>query len=172
MLSVLLAAALLSSPVESAARPLSLDDCRKMALTANIDILNAADEISAAKADRASVAGLFGPRAHLDAGIDWWSNAYEIPLGPPMTPPTPPLVARKQETRSLTATIIQPITALLAIYEDFHLQNLGVDIAKIRQQAVRREIDYQVTEAYFRLLQASSLSEVDAKSVEQVTAQL
>jgi outer membrane protein TolC len=52
------------------------------------------------------------------------------------------------------------------------LAKLGIDVAEIKRKTARRDIAYQVTEAYYRLLEAKRMAEVAEKSVEQVASQV
>jgi outer membrane protein TolC len=167
----LLASALVSGSAGtgSESRPLSLDECVKMALSRNVDVENAEAEVDAATAARASTAALLGPKLHVDGSNLLWSKPFAIPFAPP---PAPPTVLRESNTRSITVSVIQPVTPLLAIFEGYKLQDLGVDVAKIQREATRRDVAYRVTEAYYRLLQAQSLAGVAATSVDQVQSQL
>jgi outer membrane protein TolC len=79
---------------------------------------------------------------------------------------------RPQWTWSVGVTLAQPIGALWTVREANVLTKLGVDIAEIKRKSARRDVAFQVTEAYYRLLQAKSMAAVAEKSVEQVTAQV
>jgi outer membrane protein len=85
---------------------------------------------------------------------------------------TESIVFRPQWTWSVGATLAQPIGALWTIREANVLTKLGIDVAEIRRKAAQRDVAYQVTEAYFRLLQAKRMAEIAEKSVEQVSAQV
>lgn len=166
LLAVLIAAG--PASVEGA-RAMTLEECVRMALERNADIAGANAEVDASRAARASIAGNFGPRVQVEGNILRWEDAYEIPLAPP---PAPPMTVRDELTSSLTVRVVQPITALAAIYEGFRVRDLGVDVARVRRDVVRRDTVFAATEAYFRLLQAQKLAEVSRTSVEQVQAQL
>jgi outer membrane protein len=82
------------------------------------------------------------------------------------------LTLRPQWTWSVGVTLAQPIGALWTIREANTLAELGVDVAEIRRRTARRDVVYQVTEAYYRLLQAKRMADIAEKSVEQVAAQV
>jgi outer membrane protein len=82
------------------------------------------------------------------------------------------LVFRPQWTWSVGVTLAQPIGALWTVREANVLTKLGVDIAEIKRREARRDVAFEVTEAYYRLLQAKSMAAVAEKSVDQVTAQV
>jgi hypothetical protein len=52
-------------------------------------------------------------------------------------------------------TLAQPIGALWTVREANVLTKLGVDIAEIKRKEARRDVAFQVTEAYYRLLRPS-----------------
>jgi outer membrane protein TolC len=83
-----------------------------------------------------------------------------------------PMTLRPQWTWSAAATIAQPIGALWTVREANVLTKLGIDVAEIRRKSARRDVAFQVTEGYYRLLQVKSMAAVAEKSVEQVTAQV
>jgi outer membrane protein TolC len=49
---------------------------------------------------------------------------------------------------------------------------MGVDLAGLQRKATRRDVAFQVTEAYYRVLQAMRLVDVAQKSVENIDAQV
>ena len=49
---------------------------------------------------------------------------------------------------------------------------MGVDLAGLQRKAAHRDVAFQVTEAYYRVLQAMRLAEVAEKSVENIDAQV
>jgi outer membrane protein len=166
----LLASALVSGSAGtgSEARPLSLDECVKMALSRNVDMMSSDAEIDAASAQRASTLALAGPKLHVDGSDLEWSKPFSLAFAAGV----PPTVLRERNTTAVTVSVIQPVTPLLAIFEGFHLRDLGVDVAKIQRESTRREVTFLVTQAYYQLLEAQSLADVATKSVEQVGAQV
>ena len=147
-----------------ALRQLSLPECVTAALGRNVDVLSAADDASIADAQRSGARGQFGPKVHLDASLEYWNEPYVFDGFP----------IHDRTVWNVTATATQPITALFAIYDTYKVRDLGVDIAAVRHETVRRETAFRVVERYYRLLQAvSGLEEVSAASVAQLsTAQL
>jgi len=75
-------------------------------------------------------------------------------------------------TWNASVSLIQPLTGLFAIYENYKLQDLGVDVATVKREAEKRDIAFHVTESYYRLLQAMRLSEVAVASVDELESQL
>lgn len=140
----------------------TLEQCVQLALARNIEVRTASEERSVAEAERSSVRGQMGPRLNLDANYQHWNEPYVFDG----------IRAHELNVWNVTATIIQPLSGLFAIYDAYKVRDLGVDIAAVRLEATRRQTAYRVVESYYRLLQAESLVDVAAASVEQLNAQL
>jgi outer membrane protein len=164
-------------PLAARAETMTLDQCVVSALKNNPEIASADSEIEAANATEKKTYGSFGPRVKLEAGVQVWDKSMPFSLGP-LTNMIPADAAssmpnlRDQVTWSAGATIAQPLGALWTIKEGYTLTKLGVDVAKIQREVSQRNIAFQVTEAYYRLLQAKRMTEVAEKSVEQVDSQV
>jgi outer membrane protein len=192
----LLGFALLASATASA-EPMTLDQCVASALKNSPDTAVANLEMEAALSKKNAARGGYSPRLKLDAGVQRWDKPMNVPLfaglrqfcstcpwtgadGASIPPPNSgapllidmPMPLRPQTTWSASATLAQPIGALWTIYEANQLAKLGIDVAEIKRKAARRDVAYQVTEAYYRVLQAKRMADVAAKSVEQITAQV
>lgn len=149
----------------------TLTDCVRLAMERNPDVASADDVVEAAVAARASARGNLGPRLRVEANALRWNSPFESSLSMPGAP-SRSLVTREQTTTGFTVSVVQPVGSLWSIFEGYRLRGLGVDAARLRGQATRRDIAYQVTEAFYRLLQATRLAEVASASVEQVEAQV
>lgn len=190
------------APLAAQAETLTLDQCVSIALKENPEITGAGFEVEAAVAKKNAARGGYSPRLKLDAGVQRWDKELAMPLfagvvmacprcewnyDPNATFTLPggkeipaantadllkPAVLRPQWTWSVGATIAQPIGALWTVREANVLTRLGIDLAEIRRKTARRDVAFQITEAYYRLLQAKSMAAVAEKSVEQVTAQV
>ena len=176
-----------------APQTVTLEDCLKLARTGNPDLASAEDEVEAAAAGRRGAMGSFGPKVNLQASYLRWDKVAVADFGssfgpllaglfeniPPAEQPNwsrlasiPPTVIREQTTKSLAATVTQPITPLWTILEAYDLKDLGLDVAEIKRQASRNDVAYQVTEAFYRVLQAKGLFQIAEKSVAQVESQV
>jgi outer membrane protein len=185
------------APLSARAETLTLDQCVGIALKSSPDTAVANLEVEAALAKKDSARGGYSPRLKLDAGFQRWDKAMNIPLfsslkqfcenctwKPAVDPSTlpagtsPPLLIdmpmplRPQWTWSVGVTLAQPIGALWTIHEANELARLGIDVAEIKRKAARRDVAYQVTEAYYRVLQARRMADIAQKSVEQIAAQV
>lgn len=149
-----------------APRRMSLADCVAAALRNNPDVKTAGEEHDVATARRWEAGGNFGPRVHLDANLQEWDSKFTINFG------GTPFTVRDQFTWTFSASAIQPLTGLFAIYEQYHMGDLGVDVADIRKRATQRDVGFRVIEGYYRLLQSERLAEVAVTSVDQLQAQL
>jgi outer membrane protein TolC len=143
-------------------RVVRLAECVRIALSKNTDVRSADDDMSMAEASRASTRGRFGPRLQVDASATRYDSAY-ILMGLPV---------HDAFTWSAMASLTQPITPLLAIYDEYKISELGVNVAAIRREAIRRDTAQRVVEGYYRLMSAERLSEVTSASVEQLQGQL
>jgi outer membrane protein len=140
----------------------TLEQCVKLALERNLDVRSADEDELLAQAQRSGISGQFGPRVNVDGSYEHWNEAYVFNDFP----------VHDADVWNITATITQPITALFAIYDAYKVRDLGVDIASVRREAVRRETAFRVVESYYRLLQAERLGDVAVASVDQLNAQL
>jgi outer membrane protein TolC len=182
----------------AAAEPMTLAKCIDVALQGNPDITSANLEVDATTAQSKSARGAFGPRLHLDAGIQRWDSPLSanfadmlIPvvnvglqnkngltpidksdLTGPLAALAQPIELRAQTTWSASVTLAQPIASLWTINEGYALRKMGVDLAGLQRKATRRDVAFQVTEAYYRVLQAMRLVDVAQKSVENIDAQV
>jgi outer membrane protein len=141
---------------------MTVDQCVAAALARNVDVLTVADDVKIAESERAGTRGAFGPKVHLDASYQHWNEPYVFDNFP----------IHSTDVWNVTASVTQPITPLFAIYDAYKVRDLGVDIAAVRQEALRRETASRVVESYYRLLQAERLGEVAVASVDQLGAQL
>jgi len=141
--------------------PKTLEQCVTTALTQNLDVRLSAEDKAIAGAQKTGAAWQFGPSVHVDGTYQHWTRPY-ITLGIPI---------HEQDVWNVTATITQPITQLFAIYESYKVKDLGVDIAQIRHEALRRQTALSVVQQYYQLLQAERLRDVAQVSIEQLSAQ-
>jgi outer membrane protein len=180
---------------DAAARRITLAESVEIALKQNPDVTASKHEVDAAEAAHSSAVGNYGPRLKVDASVQVWDKPLEMDFLGSMVPlidarvqqlglanqatiqnaPTmtiPPITFRNQTTWSAGVTLAQPIASLWTIHDAAKLREIGVDVAKIRRESIRRDTAYQVIEAYYRLLQVMRLEEINSKSVEQVEAQV
>jgi outer membrane protein TolC len=109
-------------------------------------------------------------------GLSALQDTDMIPTGPTTQESVKQLTAdtvvRRQITWSASATLAQPLAALWTVNEGYKARKLGVDVAEIGRKTADRDVTFQVTEAYYRLLQATRMAEVAQKSVDNIDAQV
>jgi outer membrane protein TolC len=154
---------------EEAPRKMTLADCVREAMVRNPDVQTAHDEIAVAAAQRWEIGGQMFPKLRVEASVQEWGAPYVIQFSPP---PAPGLTFHDQFTWTFTAQMIQPLTPLIPLLEQYHVRDVGVDIAHIRKDVAHRDTAYRVIETYYRLLEAERLAEVAVTSVDQLTGQL
>ena len=156
----------------SAARPMSLDDCIAFAATHSPDALSGDLEVEGARASEAGVRGELGPKVRVEGNVLRWNSAFNLPFAlPGASGPPPVLTVRDNFTWTASASVIQPVSALFLIYDQFKVQALGIDVTSIRRDVAKRDVAFRVAESYLRLLEASRLVEVATTSVTQLEAQ-
>ncbi|HEY8038599.1 MAG TPA: TolC family protein [Polyangiaceae bacterium] len=146
-------------------RTTSVGEAVAVALRQNPDALSSEAAVSGAQASRAEVRGNFFPRLHVDANLQQWNSPFDLAFGPAT------FRVREAFTWTFTPSIVQPLTPLWAIYDQYKVQDYGVDVATLKRQVTRRDIAYRVVESYYRLLEAQRLAEVADTSVSQLEAQ-
>ncbi|HEY3817772.1 MAG TPA: TolC family protein [Polyangiaceae bacterium] len=146
-------------------RTISLADAVATALRQNPDAQNSEAAVRGAEADRGVVAGNYGPKLHVDANVQQWNSPFDINFGGLA------FQVRNAFTWTASVTLTQPLSGLWTIYDQYQVGNLGVDVAAIQRQVTRREVAFQVAQAYYRLLEAERLAEVAKTSVSQLEAQ-
>jgi outer membrane protein len=154
------------APSTMATRPTSLADAVAVALQQNPDALTSESEVHGAQADRAGVNGGFFPKLHVDANATQWNTPFTIALGPGGN-----FTVRNAFTWTASVSLIQPLTPLWSIYDQYKVQDLGLDVTEIRRRVTRREVAFQVAQGYYRLLENQRLADVARTSVTQLEAQ-
>ena len=98
-------------------RRMTIDECIAVAVQRNPDALSSELEVRAAEAARAGTMGEFGPKLRLEGNALQWNSPFDVVFAPPGTPgPTPPIRVRDAFSWIGTASLIQPITPIYAIY--------------------------------------------------------
>jgi outer membrane protein len=147
------------------ARTMTVEACVREALGRNPDSLSSDYDVQAAEAGLSGARGAFAPKLHADAAFQEWFSPFTIQFGPQA------FRVRDPFTWTTSVSLIQPITNLFSIYDQYQVQNFGVDVAAIKREVTRRDVAYAVVESYYRLLEAQRLGEVAATSVEQLESQ-
>jgi outer membrane protein len=156
-----------AAPSTIGSRPTSVAEAVAIALRDNPDALTSEAEVHGAEADRGAVNGTFYPKLHVDANVTGWNSPWNLSFSSAF----PSFKVRNWDTWTASVSLIQPLTGLWAIYDQYKVQDLGVDVAALKRLVTRREVAFQVTQAYYRLLEAQRLTDVAESSVVQLQAQ-
>jgi outer membrane protein TolC len=154
-----------AAPSTMGTRTTSLSDAVALALRQSPDALDSEAQVREAEAARTQSKGTFLPKVHLDANF----QEFNAPFGLNFSGQT--IQVRDQFTWLFSPSLIQPLTTLWAIYDQYKIASYGVDVAALKRRATRREIAFQVAQGYYRLLEAERLSQVAETSVTQLEAQ-
>ncbi|MGH7298266.1 MAG: TolC family protein, partial [Polyangiaceae bacterium] len=152
------------APSTMAARGTTVEAAVDIALRQNPDALTSESQVRGAEAERSGTRGGMLPRLHVDANLQQWNSPFAIAFSFPGVT-APPFTVRDAFTWTTSVSVIQPLTQLWWIYDQYKVQDLGVDVAAIKRQVTRRELAFQVTQAYYRLLEAERLRDVADSSV-------
>jgi outer membrane protein len=152
------------APGSPGARTMSLADCVTVAVHESPDVKSRDADVASAEADRAGVKGAFGPKLSASAAI-LGNTSATLAFGGST------LVIPSAWTGSVGASLTEPLTALVAIYDQYKIEDMGVDVASIERVATRREIALRTVQAYYGLLEAMRLASVADDSVVQLEAQ-
>src|SRR5258708_4387985 len=129
--AALVAAAARAQTVQ--ARTIPLTECVAIALRENPDAQSSEFAVRGAEAQRAEVRGAFAPRVQFDGNVQQWDRPFSIDFsGGNFT-------VRNAFTWTAGVSLIQPITTLFPIYDQYKVQELGGDAASTRRAATRRE---------------------------------
>jgi outer membrane protein TolC len=159
-------------PVVAGGRRMALDECITIALSHNVDSLTSDVEVTGARSERNEVRGEFLTKLRLEGAAQLWNSEFSLPFAiPGSTGPTPVITARDNFTWTGSVSLIQPLTTLWQIYDQYKVRDLGVDVAQVRRDVTRRDLAFKVAEAYMRLLEAQKLADVAGVSVTQLEAQ-
>jgi len=164
----MIAVALVAGSVEAQPAPgrtISLVECVAIALRENPDAQSSEFAVRGAEAKRAEVRGAFAPKVQFDGNVQQWTSPFAIAFGGTS------FTVRDASTWTAGISLIQPITPLLAISQQYKIQEFGVDVASIQRATTRREVAFQTVESYYRLLEAERLTEVANASVTQLEDQ-
>jgi outer membrane protein TolC len=159
-----------SAPSTLGTRPTSLAEAIALALRQNPDALTAEAQVREAQGTRTGAKGAFLPKLHLDANAQEYDSPFSIALALPGLP-TGAFPVRDQFTWQFSPSLIQPLTGLWSVYDQYKVASYGVDVAAIKRLVARREVAFQVAQGYYRLLEAQRLADVADASVTQLEAQ-
>ncbi len=146
-------------------RAMPIEECVSVAIARNPDSLSADFEVEAAEAGRSGVRGELLPKLRAEGNLQEWNKPFNIAFGGSNFP------VRDQFVWTATGTVTQPLSGIFNILERYKVERVGVDVARLRRDATRRDLGFRVAETYLRLLEAIRLDEVAKTSITQLEAQ-
>jgi outer membrane protein len=179
-LSTFLALATVATPaVAQAPRRMTYQQAVTTALETGPEVQIAGAGVEASEARVTSASRQRFPVLRVEGNIQYWNKALDVVFvqaTPGMQPMpmqmAPALRVRDRTTSLVSVTLAQPISALLALHQLVNLEQAGLDVAKSDRTRARLDTAQRASDAYLKLLQAQSQSEVAAKSVTQLDAQV
>ena len=154
-----------------APRHMTLEECIAVAEERGPETRSAEREVDGASAARSAAFGELLPRVRLEGNAILWDRPFDVVFAPEGAAAGPPIRVREGFTWSAQATVLQPVTGLFAIYDEYKLRDFGVDVARVKRDVARRDLAFGVAERYLRALEAARLLEVATTSVTQLEAQ-
>ncbi|HEY8076486.1 MAG TPA: TolC family protein [Labilithrix sp.] len=160
-----------SGTAHAQGRAMPIEECVSVAIARNPDSLSADFEVDAAEAGRTGVRGELLPKLRAEGNLQEWNKPFNLPFA--LAPGQPPanFPVRDQLTWGFTATVTQPLTGLFNTLDRYKVERVGVDVARLKRDATRRDLGFNVAETYLRLLEAMRLDEVAKTSITQLEAQ-
>jgi len=152
------------------ASPLTLAAAIERALSANLDLQVAAEEIQAARFNRKVQTTNLLPTFNASYRYQHRDNEslqrFEIP-GLSL----PPSVVAPQDDFSLTTSFTQPLFTGFALVNRLRIAGLAQEIAELRQALARQNVIFEARRRYFQVLKDEKLLQVAEDSVRQIAAQ-
>ena len=144
------------APSTLGTRPTSMADAVAVALRQNPDALTSESEVRGAEADARREHGGFFPKLHVDANVQQWNAPFAINFGGGRV--------HGPRTRSRGTASAYPHPAAHgrsgASTTSTRCRTSAWTSRTIRRQVTRREVAFQVVQAYYRLLEDERLAEV------------
>jgi outer membrane protein len=148
----------------------NLSQTIEAALKANLGLQRSKDEIDAATATRSARATEFFPTLNARYGYIKRDNPTTQALGTQSGQVVDVLVNPEDEYNFVT-TFTQPIFSGFALYNQYKIADLGLDIAEFTEKLTRQDVILDAKNAYFLILKAQKLMDVADETVKQIAAQ-
>ncbi len=156
---------------------MTLDDCIKLALEKNPQVLASQSELSAAKAQRYQAFTALLPSASATATYTRLDEAPYTIIDPssfpfPMPPDAEPMRIEmgKAELEKMELGITLPLS--LQLFTAFSLANTGVEQKQLSLEKAKLQVALNAEKAYFQYLQAKAFLEIAEVSKEQIDAHI
>jgi outer membrane protein len=148
----------------------NLSQTIEAALKANLELQRSKDEIDAATAAKSARATEFFPTLNARYGYIKRDNPTRQALGAPGGQIIDVLINPEDEYNFVTS-FSQPIFTGFALYNQYKIADLGLDIAAFAERLTRQDVILDAKNAYYLILKAQKLLEVADETVKQITAQ-
>ncbi|MBW2656477.1 MAG: TolC family protein [Deltaproteobacteria bacterium] len=148
----------------------NLSQTIEAALKANLGLQRSKDEIDAATATRSARATEFFPTLNARYGYIKRDNPTTQALGTQSGQVVDVLVNPEDEYNFVTS-FSQPIFTGFALYNQYKIADLGLDIAEFTEKLTRQDVILDAKNAYFLILKAQKLMDVADETVKQIAAQ-
>lgn len=159
-----------SARAENAApapRRLTLAGAIEIALSGNPQLAIDTEVIAAADARTRSDATLRLPLLSVRSNVMFWNRVIEADLGAEGK-----VIVRDRITGTVDVQVSQPVTGAFAIGTLVARDRATADASRAQRDARRIEIAYQAAESYLAALQARTLGEIAATTLQQLDADL
>ena len=153
---------------ESAPRRLTLAEAIDIALSQNPQLAIERENIAAAEARAASDATLRLPLLGVKANVFFWDRKITANLGPDIGE----ITIRDRVTGTVDFSVSQPVSGALVIGTLVERDRAATAASQARRDGVRIDIAYQAAEAYLAALQARTLGQVAAATLQQLDGDL
>jgi outer membrane protein len=152
---------------ESPTTPLTLKQTIQQAIAANLNMKQAQEEIRAAEANKNVSRSNFFPTFSAQYNYMHRNKPYaeEIPGTGESFIITP------QDEYTFVTAFSQPIFTGFSLINQYKIASLGLDEAEIKAKLTRQDVILDAKNAYFSVLKAQKLVEVQKQTVEQISAQ-
>ena len=139
------------------------------ALEANLELKKSIDEIDAATANKNAATTEFFPTLNARYGYIKRDNPTRQTLGTGAGQVD--VLINPEKEYNFVTSFSQPIFNGFALYNQYKIADLGLDIAEYGERLTRQDIILDAKNAYYLILKAQKLLEVADDTVELITAQ-
>ncbi len=158
-----------------AGQALSLDSCLEIASKRSPQLRAYRANVQARDMAVRGAKGAYGPVLRVEGLVQRWHDEFAPSFQPPGTDNSdelPAVVAREKLTGNGSVSLTQPLIGLFAIRRNVKQQKAGLQSAKAQYITSARNLKFEITSSYYRLLEGMELVEVAKLSVEQLDAQV
>ena len=147
----------------------NLSQTIEAALQANLELQRSKVEVDAATATRSARATEFFPTLNARYGYIHRDNPTRQALGGGAG--TIDVLTNPKHEYNFVTSFSQPIFTGFALYNQYKIADLGLDIAEFTEKLTRQDVILDAKNAYFLILKAQKLMDVADETVKQIAAQ-